>query len=161
MDNSSKAKTAFTTRQGLFKFLVMPFGLCIAPATIEHLMEQVMHVLQWKVYLVHIDDVIVFGSSFDESIERLSMVLSRIREAGLKLKPQKCSLFKSQVNFLGHLVSREGVKRDPNKVEKVAIVHWSVPTNSKELQSFLRFANYYWRFIEEVVAPLTKLEMFH
>ena len=136
----------------------MSFGLCNASATFERLMESVLRNLQWKICLIYIDDVIVFGKDFQETLKNLEQVLIRFRDAGLMLKPTKCELFRSQVNFLGHVATREGVICDPEKIEKV--VHWPAPSGLKELQSFLGFTNYYRRFVKnysELVSPLTKL----
>lgn len=153
-----RPKTAFTTQQGLYEFVVMPFGLCNAPATFERLMESVLRGHQWEKCIVYLDDVIVFGTTFEETLRRLGTVLKCFQSANLKLKPQKCQFFKEQVNFLGHIVSHEGVKCDPAKIEKV--VHWPEPTSLKELQSFLGFTNYYRRFVEgysSKVEPLLRL----
>ena len=86
----------------------MPFGLCNAPATFERLMDKVMAGLQWEILLIYLDDVIVFGKTVEEEIQRLRVVFERLRKAGLKLKPSKCSLFQQSVKYLGHIVSTEG-----------------------------------------------------
>ena len=107
---------------------------------------------------MYIDDVIILGKSFHEHFRNLQEVLQRLWEAGLKLKPSKCTFFQSSVKYLGHVVSREGVMADPDKVRKVAT--WPVPTSTKETQSFLGFANYYRRFIRdfaEIAKPLHRL----
>ena len=91
----------------------MPFGLCNAPATFERLMERVLRGLHWQVAVVYLDDVIVWGWTFEEHYQRLATVLGRFRTAGLKLKPKKCDLFKTEVSFLGHFVSAEGCGRTP------------------------------------------------
>jgi hypothetical protein len=131
MSHADRAKTAFATHQGLYEFVVMPFGLCNAPATFERLMESVLRNLQWKICLVYIDDVIVFGRDFRETLTNLEQVLVRFRDAGLILKPKKCELFRNQVKFLGHVVTQEGVICDPEKIEKV--IHWPAPSKLKEL----------------------------
>ena len=89
MDSADIDKTAFVTRQGLFRFTVMPFGLCNAPATFERLMELVLSGLNWKICLIYLDDVIVYGGNFYDSLYRLKTVWQQIREANLKLKPSK------------------------------------------------------------------------
>ena len=85
-------KTAFMTHHGLYKFQVMPFGLCNAPGTFQRLMEFVLAGLQWQTCLVYLDDVIVYGRDFDEHLEWLRDVSHRFRQAGLKLKPSRCFL---------------------------------------------------------------------
>ena len=158
MDEHDKAKTAFSTRKGLYQFNVMPFGLCNAPATFERLMESVLCGLNWETCLVYIDDIIVFGRTFEESLENLRKVFDRLRQANLKLKPKKCNLFQRKVKYLGHVVSGEGVQCDPEKIDKV--LNWPGPKRVKDVRSFLGFASYYRKFIPDfstIAAPLTAL----
>ena len=100
--NEDIPKTAFVTKYGLFEYLTMPFGLCNAPGTFQRLMEVVLNGLQWTSCLIYLDDVIVFGRSFDEHMSRLQDVLDRIKCSGLKLSPKKCRLLQPEVCFLGH-----------------------------------------------------------
>ena len=119
IDQQDINKTAFVTRQGLFWFTVMSFRLCNAPATFERLMELVLKDLNWKVCLIYLDNITVYGAGFYPALDRLEMVWRRIQEANLKLKPTKCCLMRAQVPFLGHIVSRQGVGVDPAKTEAV------------------------------------------
>lgn len=158
LDNDAKLKSAFVVPGGLFQFEVMPFGLCNAPATFERLMETVLAGMQWKSLLIYLDDVIVFGSTVEEVVERLEAVFTRLREAKLKLKPKKCHLFRREVLYLGHVVSKEGVSTDPSKTE--AVRNWPTPTSVTEVRSFLGLASYYRRFIHkfsDVAKPMTTL----
>ena len=141
----AKEKTAFTTGSGLYHFNVLPFGLCNAPASFERLMERVLSGLHWKICLVYLDDIIVYSNSFEQHIERLQQVLDCLNAAGLKLKPQKCRLFKTEVLYLGFIVCAEGVKSDPEKVQKVR--DWPVPSNVTEVRSFLGLCSYYRKFV--------------
>ena len=157
-DEKDCQKTAFVTRKGLYQFKVMPFGLTNAPATFERLMELVLRGLQWEKCLVYIDDVIVFGKGFDETLDNLREVLNRFKGENLKLKPKKCHLFRKSVTFLGHLVTADGIMCDPEKVE--AVRDWPRPSNVNEVRSFLGLASYYHRFIPQfitVAPPLTNL----
>lgn len=147
MDEADKPKTAFVTRKGLYQFRVMPFGLSNAPATCERLMEQILRGLQWKKCLIYLDDVIVFGKSFEETLSHLSCVLERLQTAGLKLKPSKCDWFRKSVKFLGHVVSPDGISCDPDKIS--AVKDWPVPKSVTEVRSFLGFASYYRKFIPD------------
>ena len=140
-----REKTAFTTGRGLWQFRVMPFGLCNAPATFERLMEKVLAGLPLSVCLVYLDDILVPARSFDGHIQNLRTVFSRLREANLKLSPKKCTLFRRQLKFLGHIVSESGVSTDPKKLE--AVINWPTPTNVSEVRRFLGLCSYYRRFV--------------
>ena len=153
-----KQKTAFVTRRGLFEFNAMPFGLCNAPATFERLMETVLSGLHWQICLIYLDDIIVFGKTFPEMINNLDLVLQRFSQAGLKLKPKKCQLFRKEVEFLGHIINEHGVSTDPRKID--CIKNWPLPKTVREVRSFLGLCSYYRRFIanfSHVAKPLTRL----
>ena len=105
VDPNDRPKTAFSHGSGLFHFNVMPYGLCNAPSTFERLMEMVLQGLQWEICLIYLDDIIIYGKTFEEQLERLQKVFKRLRKSGLKLKPKKCSLFQREVLYLGHIVS--------------------------------------------------------
>ena len=95
-------KTAFATQSGLFESKVMPFGLCNAPATFQRLMDLVLAGVQWSHCLVYMDDIIIVGRSFKDHLQNLSVVLQRLKEANLCLKPAKCSFCKTKVSYLRH-----------------------------------------------------------
>lgn len=158
VDPEDRPKTTFVTRRGLFEFNVMPFGLCNAPATFKRLIELVLSGLHWQICLIYLDDIIIFGKTFAEMIRNLDLVLERFTQAGLKLKPRKCQLFKKEVEFLGHIINQHGVHTDPKKIE--CVKNWPLPQNIKDVRSFLGFCSYYRRFIanySHVAKPLTKL----
>ena len=119
---ADKAKTAVTTPFGLFEFNRMPFGLTNAPATFQRLMERCLGGLNLKICLVYLDDVIVFGSTFEETLERLQTVLKRLGDFGLKLRASKCKFFYTELLYLGHVVSALGVSPDPDKI--AALQEW-------------------------------------
>jgi hypothetical protein len=153
-----KCKTAFITRNGLWEFNVMPFGLCNAPATFQRLMEKILSGLQWKTLALYLDDVIVFATTLDEHIARLKEVFQRIQGAGLKLKPKKCDFLRESVNFLGHLVDSNGIRTDPEKISKIK--DWPRPTSVTEVRTFIGLTSYYRKFIKgyaKIAAPLHEL----
>ena len=156
---SDRPKTAFvSSRGGLYEFSTLPFGLCGAPATFQRCMEMVFRNLTWKTVLVYMDDIIIFSPSFATQLQRLESALQRLSDAGLKLKPSKCHLFKREVTFLGHLITQDGVKTDPAKVE--VIQNWPTPKNITEVRSFVGLCSYYRRFIEgfaRLASPLHNL----
>ena len=157
-DDGSKEKTAFRTRQGLFHFNKLPFGLCNAPSTYSRAMNLVLHGMQWTKVLAFLDDICVLGSSTDDHLNNLNEVLSRFQQYGLKLKAEKCELFKEEIQFLGRKVSRAGVSLTDQSIKTIA--GWIEPKNVKELQRFLGFANYHRGFIEnfsEIAEPLNRL----
>lgn len=154
-----KHKTAFSLGPlGFYECNRMAFGLTNAPATFQRLMETCMGDLHLRECLIFLDDILVFSQSFDDHLKRLEGVFEKLEKHNLKLKPSKCEFFMSEVKYLGHIVSEEGVKTDPDKIE--ALKSWQVPRNIKELRSFLGFTGYYRRFIKDyarVVHPLTEL----
>ena len=121
-------------------------------------MENVFRGLHWKTLLLYLDDVIVVGNTFENHCNRLEEVFSRLRTAGLKLKPSKCELFQTEVKYLGHIVSNAGVATDPVKIESVS--NWPIPSNVAEIRSFLGTVGYYRQYIKSfasVAKPLTHL----
>ena len=158
LTEEAQTKSAFVTHSGLYQFKVMPYGLTNAPSTFERLMERVLQGLQWQICLVYIDDVIIYSRTVEEHVSRLELVLQKLAEAGLKLKPKKCHLFRTKVLYLGHIVSADGVSTDPEKVE--AVKEWGVPKDLTDVRSFLGLCSYYRRFIPHfstIAKPLTKL----
>lgn len=146
VNEKDRPRTAFITKYGLFEYTRMPFGLCNAPSTFQRGMELVLRRLQWVTLLIYLDDVIITGKTFKEHLNNLGEVLSRFRKFGLKLKPTKCSLYRKEVLFLGHVVGKDGVRANPSLVQDVE--KWPVPQNLKELQAFLGLTNYYRRFVQ-------------
>lgn len=158
MTENDKAKTAFVCPLGFWEWNRMPQGITNAPSTFQRLMEKCMGDINLREVLVFLDDIIVFSKTLEEHETRLTNVLSRLRENGLKLSPEKCRFFQTSVRYLGHIVSRNGVETDPQKTE--ALKTWPRPQTLKDLRSFLGFSGYYRRFVEgysKIVKPLTNL----
>lgn len=159
IEKADRYKTAFSLPgRNHFQFKVLPMGMSNSPALFERLMENILRDVLWKTTLVFVDDVMVYSNHFDRELENLRGVFSRIRRAGMKFKPKKCKLFRRQVEYLGHVISGDGVKCDE---KKTAVVRdWPIPTKLKELQSFLGTATYYRKFVPSfasIASPLTDL----
>lgn len=151
------AKTAFRTRYRQYEFLVIPFGLTNAPAIFMDLMNRVCRPFLDKSVIVFIDDILIYSKSKEEHEKHLREVLETLREEKLYAKFSKCD-FWLEVQFLGHVITNEGVKVDPAKIE--AVLKWDTPSNPTEIQSFLGLAGYYRRFIQDfskIATPLTEL----
>ena len=151
-------KTAFKTRYGHYKFLVMLFGLTNAPTVFMDLMNTIFQPYLDQFVIVFIDDILIYSGSKEDHEEHLRVVLQILRENQLYVKFSKCQFWLDSVAFLGHVISAKGVYVDPQKIE--AIVNWKPPTNVTEIRSFLGLAGYYRKFVEgfsKLAVPLTKL----
>ena len=158
MKESHIEKTAFLTIDGSFEYTRMPFGLRNAPACFQRLMNGILTGLAWQSCLVYIDDCTVFSKTFEDHLRDVNEVLVRFRRAGLTLKMSKCRFFVSEMEFLGHVVSGEGIRPSPSKVE--AIQGIKLPTNISELRGFLGMTGWFRKFIPNyarVALPLTQL----
>ena len=158
MAEQDRAKTAFTTPFGLFEWERMPFGLCNAPATFQRLMQRCMGQQLASSALVYLDDVILYSVDFDSHLKHLEAAFQSLQQYGLKLRPEKCHLFRREVKFLGHVVSGAGIAPDPDKV--AAVQGWEAPTTVRQVRAFLGFVGYYRRFVKDfskVAKPLNEL----
>lgn len=163
VEEEDKHLTAFTVGNlGFFECQRMAFGLTNAPASFQRLMERCMGDMNLKECLIFLDDILIFSETFEDHLDRLEAVFSRLKQHGLKLKPSKCEFFKTSVSYLGHVVSQDGVETDPDKLK--ALTTWPVPQNVKQLRSFLGFTGYYRRFIKDyarLAKPLNDLLVGH
>jgi hypothetical protein len=151
-------KTAFTTRYGLFEYLVMSFGLTNAPAHFTYLMNSVFMPELDKFVVVFIDDILIYSKNEEEHAQHLRIVLTRLREHQLYAKFSKCAFWLEEIQFLGHVLSARGIAVDPSKVKD--ILEWKHPTTIHQVRSFLGLAGYYHRFIPDfskLVKPITSL----
>ena len=161
LTESSKPKTAFVTPRlspNHWEYNYMPFGVQGGPSTFQKLMDRILRGLEYKIALAYLDDIIAFGETIPECLDRLAIIFERLRQAGLKLKPKKCFLFKSEILYLGHVVSNKGVSCDPQKIE--AIAKWRPPRTVRQVRTFVGTAGYYKRFIKdyaEICRPLYDL----
>jgi hypothetical protein len=151
-------KTAFRTHDGLYEFLVMPFGLCNAPATFQALMNDVLRPFHRRFVLGFFDDILICSKSWADHLQHLRVILTELRRHVLFIKRSKCAFGVSSVAYLGHIISEVGVAMDPAKVQ--AIQDWPVPRSARALRGFLGLAGYYRKFIHNygsIAAPLTVL----
>lgn len=158
LDEGSRHKTAFSTPQGHYQFRRMPFGLKNAPATFQRMMDQALRGLIGKGTFVYLDDIIVFGTTLEEHNSNLIKLFIRLREVGLKLQPDKCEILAPELAYLGHLITPEGIK--PNPIKLQAVRCFPTPTNKKQIKQFLGLAGYYRKFVKDfskIAVPLTRL----
>jgi hypothetical protein len=158
LDPKDREKSTFITRFGTFEFAVMPFGLCNAPATFQRLMDTVLRDILWQFVVVYVDDINVGSKTFEEHLQHLKEVFTRLSNAGLKLSPEKCFFFKEKLPFLGHVVSKEGIHTDPEKLE--VIKGMPIPKDLTQLRGFIALASYYRRFVKNfssIAEPLHRL----
>ena len=151
-------KTAFITHHGLYEFVRMPFGLSGATSTFQRAMNVALAGLSWRICLAFLDDVIIFGPDFDTCLRNADTVLERLQSYGMSLKASKCRFFVKEVEYLGHVITPDGIM--PNNRLTTAIRDWPQPKNLRQLRAFLGTANYYRKFIPDystIVAPLVEL----
>ena len=151
LEEKDRIKSAFTTKSGQYCFTRMPFGLTGAPNSFQRAMAKVMRNVNWKACVLFMDDILVFGRTVEEHDRNLD-------NNGLKVLPAKCSLLKEEVEFLGHIIDKNGIRTDPKKTE--AMEKYPTPKNRKELQRFLGLCNYQRRFIKDfakIARPLYEL----
>jgi hypothetical protein len=151
-------KTAFSTRYGLYEYLVMSFGLTNAPAHFMYLMNSVFMPELNKFVVVFVDDILIYSKSEEEHVQHLWVILQWLRDHQLYAKFSKCAFWLKEVLFLGHTISAEGIAVDPSKVQEV--LDWKSPRSVMQIRSFLRLAGYYHWFIpnfSKIAKPMTKL----
>lgn len=158
----SQEKTAFITPQGLYEFRVMPFGFTNAPAVFQRLIQRVLMGLNPEdgpdYVAVYIDDVLVFSRTLEDHLEHLRRVIERLQEVGLKLQPAECQFIREEMEYLGHLITPQGLKPNPTLVE--AVQEFATPQDLRRLRQFLGLSSYYRKFVpgfSKIAQPLYKL----
>jgi len=148
-------KTAFKTNEGLFEWVVMPFGLSNAPSTFMRLMNEVLKPFLNKFIVVYLDDILIFSDSKEDHIRHIHQVLRRLQEEKLRINLDKCVFLQEELIFLGFVISKASLKMDPSKV--TAILNWPSPTTASEVRSFHVLCSFYRKFIRGfsgICAPL-------
>jgi len=151
-------KTAFRTPYGHFEFIVLPFGLCNAPATFQTLMNTIFREEMDQFVLVYLDDIMIFSRTLGDHVKHVRHVLQKLRKETLFVNKSKCSFFKVKIEWLGYIISDKGIEVDKKKIQ--TILDWPVPKNTLQILSFLGFAGWYRKFIEKyshIAAPMTDL----
>ncbi len=159
MHPDSKEKTTFNSKMGSYYFNVMPFGLVKAPATFQSLIDRIYRDIQYKFMNGYFDDLSIYSKTFKEHLLHLREVFDRLRKNKLQAKITKCKFVQRETVFLGHLVSAEGIKPDPDKIK--AVREWRIPRSKKDIRSFVGLCSYYRKFIPHfatIAEPLHRLQ---
>ena len=158
MHEPDEEKTTFKTHSGHFQFRVRPFGVTNGPPEFQCLMNSIFAPANRKYVITFLDDILVFSTTWEEHLEHLRSVLQTLREHQLFVKLSKCSFAQTEIQYLGHVISSEGVATDPEKTR--AMEQWPQPTNATELRGFLGLTGYYRKFVQNygtLAKPLTQL----
>ena len=155
LDEESKEKTAFATEGGLYQYRVMPQGACGSPATFQNLMNVVLSGIPSRRALAYLDDILVVGVDFDDHLASLGEVLERLRIHGLKLSVDKCNLLKCEVPYLGHVLSREGIKPSRHNVE--ALISLPPPRTVRQVKRLCGMVSYYGKFVRNISSIMSPI----
>jgi len=153
------AKTAFIANGQLYEFTVMPFGLKTAPATFQRMMDDVLEGLIEDSVLVYLDDILIYGSTFEEIMERFNQVFNRLDNANLQIRAKKCMVGLAEIEYLGYMVTERGIFKKMEKIKPIE--QFPAPKTQRKLRRFLGMAGFYRNFIpnfSSIVGPLNGLQ---
>ena len=153
LDDNSKKYTTINTTKGLFQYECLPFGISSAPSIFQRIMDSLLQDI--PLTCAYIDDILVSGVDEEDHLHNLNLVFNRLESAGLTLKQSKCAFASPSVEYLGHIIDKEGLHPSPTKVE--AIKNAPEPSNVSELKSFLGLLNYYGKFLPNLSVVLSSL----
>ena len=151
-------KTAFRTRYGLFESLVMPFGRTNAPAIFQAYINDSLCPFLDRFCTAYLDDILIYSENEEQHMEHVKQILEALTKAGLQVKPQICEFHTNNVEYLGFIITTEGLRMNPAKI--TTIIEWPIPKKLRDVRSFLGFGNFYRRFIQDyshLARPLTQL----
>ena len=154
--DSDQKKTAFSTPSGHYEYIRMPFGLKNAPATFQRLINSILRNFINKICVVYLDDILIFSTSLEEHVDSINKIFGALRKANLKIQIDKCNFFRKETEYLGHVLTRDGTKPNPKKIQD--IVSLKLPETQKQIKSFLGLTGYYRKFIKDyarVAKPMT------
>lgn len=154
--DSDREKTAFSTQNGHYEFLRMPFGLKTAPATFQRTMNNVLRGLQGIHCLVYLDDILIYSNGLKEHLQKLRAVFERLRQTNLKVQLDKSEFLRKEVQYLGHTLTKDGLKPNDDKIK--VVMDYPIPQTQTEIKRFLGFIGYYRRFVKDfskICQPLT------
>jgi hypothetical protein len=150
LELASRKYTAFITPFGVFEFKVMPFGLSNAPAAFSRYISRLLGPFHFDFVVIYIDDIAIYSKTLEEHLKHLEIVFQTLRSANLKLKLTKCAFLQTEFRFLGLLVTEQGLKPDPRKVE--VLLRWEAPRTVHEIRQFMGLASYFRRFVPQFSA---------
>lgn len=158
LDENSIEKTAFTVENGHYEYVRVPFGLRNSPAVFQKMMDQILAKYLHKFCFVYMDDIVIFSKSLQEHLQHLKLIFEELRKYNLKMQIDKSEFLRKEVPFLGHIITPEGIKPNPEKIK--AILNYPLPKTQTEIKSYLGVTNYYRKFIKDyakIAKPLTKV----
>ena len=146
VDKNSIEKTAFTVENGHYEYTRMPFGLKNVPATFQRLMDKILMKYLHKFCFVYMDDIVIFSKSLQEHLQHIKLIFDELREHGLKIQLDKSEFLRKEVPFLGNIITPEGIKSNPDKIE--AIIKYPIPKTQTEVRTYLGLTGFYRKFIK-------------